>query len=66
MSQPSSRPFSLDEDPWMLLGFLVLVALVSAGAVLWVSALVAVFVAGGGWHGSGAGGAGTFLHTVCL
>ena len=61
MSQPSSRPFSLDEDPWLLLGFLVLAALVSSGAVLWSSALVAVFLSGGGWHGDGTGGAGTFL-----
>jgi type IV secretion system protein VirD4 len=60
--QPASaRPFSFDDDPWVLLGFLVLGTLAGAGAVLWVSALTAVFVVGGGWHGSVDGGAGTFL-----
>jgi hypothetical protein len=61
MSQQSARPFSADEDPWVLLGFLALGTLASSAAVLWSSALIAVFLAGGGWHGSTTGGAGTFL-----
>jgi type IV secretion system protein VirD4 len=62
MSQPASaRPFSFDDDPWMLLGFVALGTLAGAGAVLWVSALTAVLLVGGGWHGAVEGGAGTFL-----
>jgi type IV secretion system protein VirD4 len=62
MRQPeSARPFSFDDDPWTLLGFLVLGSLAGAGAILWVSALTAVYLSGGGWHGNADGGAGTFL-----
>jgi type IV secretion system protein VirD4 len=62
MSQSvASRPLAFDDDPWVLLGFLALGTLAGAGAVLWGSALTAVFVVGGGWHGAVDGGAGTFL-----
>jgi len=61
MSQQPARPFSVDEDPWVLLGFLALGTLACSAAVLWSSALVAVFISGGGWHGGTTGGAGTFL-----
>lgn len=62
MKRPEScRPFALDDDPWTLLGFLVLGTLAGGGAVLWVSALTAVLLTGGGWHGGVEGGAGTFL-----
>ena len=44
----SQRPFSLNGDPWMMVGFVALSALLSAGLVLWVSALVAIWISGGG------------------
>lgn len=61
MTQTPARPFSLDEDPWVFLGFLTLGLLAVAAGVLWMSASVAVLLSGGGWHGGTAGGAGAFL-----
>ena len=61
MSQKTDRPLSLDDDPWMKVGFLVLSSQVVAGAVLWGSALIGVWLSGEGWHASGGGDAGTFL-----
>src|SRR5680860_951917 len=57
----NQRPFSLNDDPWMMVGFLAMSALLSAGLVLWIGALVAVWISGGGWQASDGGSAGTFL-----
>ena len=61
MTQPSARPVSIGDDPWIFLGFMTLGLLAVAGGILWFSALVAVVLTGGGWHGGTSGGAGTFL-----
>ena len=60
MSQ-RQRPMTLDDDPWMMFCFIVLIALVSSGLLLWSGALVAVWLSGQGWHGSQGGEAGVFL-----
>jgi type IV secretion system protein VirD4 len=61
MTQPSARPLSFGDDPWVFLGFVSLSLLALAGAGLWLSASTVVFVTGGGWHGGTPGRAGAFL-----
>lgn len=59
--KPSERPLSFNDDPWVFLGFVALIGLAGAGAVLWLGASLAVLLTGGGWHIDAPGGAGVFL-----
>jgi type IV secretory pathway TraG/TraD family ATPase VirD4 len=61
MSQRQAQPFSLDDDPWMLLAWTVLIGLVGSALALWSAALVTVGLSGGGWAGASSAGAGEFL-----
>ena len=66
MSQPSKSASSTSDDPIVVMLAVVAGALVSVGAILWLSAVLAVAMIGGGWHLGSAGQAGTFLTEILM
>jgi hypothetical protein len=65
VSRPShARPLSFDEDPWTFLAAVGLAALLSAGALLWLSAVATLGLTGGGWHVHRSASMGSFLAEI--
>ena len=61
MSPRTGYTSSPDEDPWVLLGGVILGGLLASACLAWASALVSIGLSGGGWRWYDADGAGTFL-----
>jgi type IV secretory pathway TraG/TraD family ATPase VirD4 len=65
VSRPSNaRPLSFDEDPWTFIAAVGLGSLLSAGALLWLSAMATLGLTGSGWHVHRSASMGSFLASI--